>query len=66
MIIADLNLLPPEKTPYFIGLAKYEYLFLLKNFFKELFVSLATSDSFFENFVIKCFYFSYLMISYNL
>ena len=28
-IIADLNLLPPEKTPYFIGSAKYElFLFL--------------------------------------
>ena len=25
-IMADLNLFPPEKTPYCIGLVKYEYL----------------------------------------
>ena len=34
-IIADLNLLPPEKTLYFIGLIKCEYLLLFLKIFSK-------------------------------
>ena len=54
-IIADLNLLPPEKTLYFIGLIKCEYLlFFLKIFSKKVFISYAITLSLFEKFCMYC------------
>ena len=43
----DLIFLPPGNNPYFIEFKRPKFFCCLKKFFKYLFVSLATLDSFF-------------------
>ena len=50
-IIAERNLFPPEKTPYFIDKVRPDLLFFSENnFTKKIFVSLAILSNFFKNF----------------